>query len=204
LRRDVTESSAMDGEVSGFGATTSFNVGGPLGTDNVLTSNVSPTTVNAKSVKTLGVETTENTSGVRERTRAAASVLADRRVLSKGIDAQIDLGEAGRIIVRAEHPDHRIDIRVDAEVPHTARALAEHARDMTMEFRSDARLTISGPDTFVSHDTAQGRASGGDATFARDKGGESRQDQNRPAREDESDAVAAVTKPTARRARFVL
>jgi hypothetical protein len=147
--------------------------------------------------------------GVRERVRAAASEIADRRVLARGIDAAIDLGDAGRIQVRAENPDHRVDIRVDADVAHTARALAEHARELSLELRSDARdarVTVTGPSTHTtvsSNDTSGGRSGGGgDASSRREPGEQDRA----PAR----DGVASVGVSTtgspraARRARFVL
>ena len=109
--------------------------------------------------------------------RAAATTVADRRVLARGIDAEIDLGDAGRIQIRAEKPELRIDIKLDADVAHTARTLAEHARDLSLELRTearDARVTVSGPSTFTTassndrpHDGGSGHGAGG-GTFAGD------------------------------------
>jgi hypothetical protein len=176
--------------------------------DGALTSNVSHSSGRATHVLPSAMPQ-GTTSGVRERVRAAASEVADRRVLSRGIDAEIDLGDAGRIQVRAENPELRMDIKLDADVAYTARALAEHARDLSAELRTearDARVTVTGPSTHTSvssQDTPQGRSGGGDPAPRREPG------QHEGQRERDG-SVAATTANSSggprvsRRARFVL
>lgn len=184
-------------------------VGGPsLLADGTLTSIVSRASVRSTNALPSALHEAP-LGGVRERVRAAASEVADRRVLSRGIDAEIDLGDAGRIQVRAENPELRMDIKLDADVAHTARALAEHARDLSLELRTearDARVTVTGPSTHTSvssHGMSEGRSGGGESAPRREPG-----HQETPRERDGSVAVTSaksgVGPRVSRRARFVL
>jgi|GEM_PF-5143673 len=114
---------------------------------------------------------TDASRRLREKVQNASRSIADRRVLARGIDAQVDLGEAGRIQVRAGRPAaaedvgriHRVDVRLDADIGHTARTLAEHAHDLSKQLRSDlqasdALVTITGPTTHASVSSADASA----------------------------------------------
>jgi len=196
------------------GASDGLTAGIPSLTDGAPTASVSRSTAYTGPAAAAPAAVDLGAGGVRERVRSAASAVADRRVLARGIDAEIDLGDAGRIQVRAERPELRIDIKLDADVAHTARTLAEHARDLSLELRTDARdarVTVSGPSTFTSassndrpHDGAGGGAgaSAGGSSSNRDSGDAER----RNARDG---ATPSVVDPRAqprvqRRARFVL
>lgn len=153
-------------------------------------------------------------SGVRERGRAAANGAADHRAIASGIHAEVDLGEAGRILVHASKMEgSRVDIRLDVDVAQTARALAENARDLAMDLRSDARearVTVSGPGTHSVSISTDGGASGG--TSSRGSGDDSassrREGENHEPRDAYAQGAGAADRDAgsrvSRRARFVL
>jgi hypothetical protein len=154
----------------------------------------------------------EATSGVRERGRAAATGAADHRTLAAGIHAEVDLGEAGRVLVHAEKTEgSRIDVRLDADVARTARTLSENAHDLALDLRSDARVTVNGPGTHASV-SSSGSDGGRNSTSSRGSGGDSassRQDgENRDPRAPHAQGSGTSDRDTAaggsRRARFVL
>jgi hypothetical protein len=146
------------------------------------------------------------TGAAKERVRAAEGV-ADRRALARGIDAAIDLGDAGRVQVHAGQKELRVDIRLDADVAHTARTLADHARDLSLELRTDtrdARVTVTGPSTYErasSDERSQGRAGGGESSARREP-----DDRDRQRARDEAPAPlnSSGSARASRRARFVL
>jgi len=211
------------------GATEGLTPGGfaglPTVTDGALTANVNRQTGSGSTATRPAALQAGATSGVRDRVRVAASEISDRRVLARGIDAAVDLGDAGRILVRAEKPAGNVEITLDADVAHTARALAEHARDLSVELRTDAgeaRVIVNGPSTHTSvssNDSPQGRAGSGSGSGsgasagASSGGGESasRHDRGEQQRPHARDGVASVAsggshgRPSgSRRARFVL
>ena len=161
-----------------------------------------------------GVDT-DAAGGVRERGRAAAAGAADHRAIAKGIHAEVDLGEAGRILVHADKIDgSRVDVRLDANVAHTARMLSENAHDLAIELGSDARearVTVSGPGTqsSVSSSSSEGANDGSSRSGGRSDSASSRRDSDhrepRNAYAHGPDtADREVTARVSRRARFVL
>ena len=178
--------------------------------DGGLTIVSAPSVARTASSPAAGVDT-DATGGVRERGRAAAVGAADHRAIAKGIHAEVDLGEAGRIVVHADKIDgSRVDIRLDASVAHTARMLSENARDLAIELRSDARearVTVSGPGTqsSVSSSTSEGANDGGsrgDSASSR-RDGDPRKPRDAYA-QGSATADRDVTTRVSRRARFVL
>jgi hypothetical protein len=153
-------------------------------------------------------------TGIRERGRAAATGAADHRAMANGIHAEVDLGEAGRILVHADKMDgSRVDVRLDVDVAQTARALTENARDLAMDLRSDARearVTVNGPGTHSVSSSTDGGATGG--TSSRGGGGDSassrREGDNREPRDGYAQGNGAADRDAgaraSRRARFVL
>jgi len=160
-------------------------------------------------------------AGVRERSRAAAMETADLRTIARGIRAEVDLGEDGRLVVRAEKHDlhasasgtshsSRVDVALDVDRQETARVLASHVREIAAEIRQDgtsARVTVSGPGLPTTHGDG-GSASGGrresqESSSSSHRDADDRGRQGRP-------AVGATTLEgstnggAARRARFVL
>lgn len=182
--------------------------------DGGLTIVSAPSVARTASSPAAGVDT-DATGGVRERGRAAAAGAADHRAIAKGIHAEVDLGEAGRILVHADKIDgSRIDVRLDASVAHTARMLSDNARDLAIELRSDARearVTVSGPGTqsSVSSSTSEGANDGGSRSEGRGDSASSRRDGDpREPRDAYAQGPNAadrdVTTRVSRRARFVL
>ena len=157
----------------------------------------------------------ETSSGVRERGRAAAVGAADHRALANGIHAEVDLGEAGRILVHAEKTEgSRVDVRLDVDVARTARTLTENARELAVDLRSDARearVTVSGPGTHSSvSSSGEGRtSSGGSSTGSGGESASSRRDGDHreprdPYAHDSGTTDRGATARVSRRARFVL
>lgn len=155
----------------------------------------------------------DSTPGIRERGRAAATGAADHRAIANGIHAEVDLGEAGRVLVHADKMDgSRVDVRLDADVAQTARALTENARDLAMDLRTDARearVTVSGPGTQSVSTSTDGGASGG--ASHRERHGDaasSRREENREPRDGSAHGNGAADRDAgarvSRRARFVL
>jgi uncharacterized membrane protein YgcG len=145
-------------------------------------------------------------SASRERGRAAVSQASDRRALRLGVHAEIDLGEAGRILVHAETPQETVHVKLEADAAHTARALAEHGAALASELRSDvrdARVTVSGPNTSSSFSSSFSSSSSGSS--ASSGGGGSSSSSRRDPREAVADGrVEPAANPSGRRARFVL
>lgn len=144
----------------------------------------------------------------REHAIETASRAADRHAISRGVHAEIELGDAGRVQVHASRPDDRIHVRLDADAASTARALGEHARDLARELQTsshDARVTVSGPTTHASV-TSDGSARG-DRGMAGGNGSPQERDE-RTARSTNDDATHArstsKTHASGSRARFVL
>ncbi|MBX3186753.1 MAG: hypothetical protein KF819_07045 [Labilithrix sp.] len=136
---------------------------------------------------------------VRERVRDTASAAADHHALRRGVHAEVDMGGAGRVGVRAENEASgaQIHVRLEADRAETARAIADHASELAFELRSDARaarVSVTGPgtSTSVASDSA-GRQGGGAGSSAHDRD-EPRGDESAPA-----PRARAAT-----RARFVL
>jgi hypothetical protein len=127
-----------------------------------------------------------------ERLREAALASADAHALRRGVHAEVDLGDAGRVAVTARQPHGATDVRVDAESSRTATVLVEHASELVADLQKhapDARVTIGGPTTLQSFGNG---SSGG--------GGRPRDEAPAPA-EPEEDARVPVP---GRRVRFVL
>jgi len=172
---------------------------GLAGPDGALTANRRPAVAPGAAPATIGTEI----EGARERGRTAVVQAADHRALRRGVHAEIDLGEAGRIFVHAENPGARLDVRLDADASHTARALAQHAGELASELRSDARaatVTVSGPSTSTSVSTG---TSAGAGTGTGSGNGDSSSRRDRDERGEEGPARPARVGST-RRARFVL
>lgn len=182
--------------------------GMPSRTDGRLT-NVSALSADGKPER--AAAHASSSQAVRERGRAAALGAADHRAIARGIHAEVDLGEAGRIIVQAKETEgKRVDVRLDTDVAHTARALSENARDLAVDLRSesrDARVTVSGPGT---QSTTTSSHSGDSGNGANRESATSRHDQEGretrdPYAKDSTPRVGETTNPrNSRRARFVL
>jgi hypothetical protein len=169
-----------------------------------------PSLSSTSSERMMGVESTA-VGGLRERTRAAATEASDHRVLTHGIRAEIDLGDGGHITVHAENPASRVEVKLDTDVGATARTLAQHARELAGELRTDgrdARVTVSGPGTHTtvtSSGSSAGDAGGYEASSRRESDAREPRDGRQ---QDEAGAErGAANGPPARvsrRARFVL
>jgi hypothetical protein len=158
----------------------------------------------------LGVAST-TTGGLRDRTRAAATEASDHRAIARGMNAQVDLGEAGRVTVRTENPASRIDVRLDAEVSATARSIAANAQDLASELRTDtreARVIVNGPSTHTtvtSNGASAGDSNGHSASSRRDADPQNPRDGRAPQETGVDRGADASPSPrAARRARFVL
>ena len=165
------------------------------------------TNVNASTSNAGGEMGSAHRAG-REHAIETASRAADRHAISRGVHAEIELGDAGRVQVHASRPDDRIHVRLDADAAATARALGEHARDLARELQTssqDARVTVSGPTTHASV-TSDGSARG-DRGMAGGNGSSQERDE-RTARSTNDDGTHArstsKTHTPGARARFVL
>jgi hypothetical protein len=202
--QDASTSPAADGAAAPTAAGIQTAIDGAL--TNVNRLSASPRSGEAA----LGVASTA-TGGLRDRTRAAATEASDHRAIGRGMNAQVDLGEAGRVTVRTENPASRVDVRLDAEVSATARSIAANAQDLAAELRTDtreARVIVNGPSTHTtvtSNGTSSGD-SGGHSAASRGEGDAQNPRDRRATQETGGDRApdASPIPRAARRARFVL
>ncbi len=206
-----------DGSAQVTASATSVSDGISSRGDGELTPVTTPS-ANAKSDDTASKRASDAASTVRERSREVALGAADRRAISRGIHAEVDLGEAGRIVVHAKHADGReLDVRLDTNVEQTARALSEHARELAVDLRSEsreARVTVTGPGTDATTSSSNSENSGHSGTPGGGASGESASSRRENDGRDPRDPYAKESTPPAghgaqtsrnsRRARFVL
>lgn len=203
---DGTQSHPDNARAFGASATEGRAAGAP--TAGALTPNDDRlTNVNATTPPSPGVEMGSAHRGGREQAIETAARAADRHAISRGVHAEIELGDAGRVQVHASRPDERIHVRLDADAASTARALGEHARDLARELQTnahDARVTVSGPTTHASV-TSDGSARG-DRNMAGGNGSSQGRDEraSRTANDDGAPATRATKAVGGARARFVL
>lgn len=202
---DGTQGHPGNAQAFGASATEGRAAGAP--TAGALTPNDDRlTNVNATTPST-GVEMGSAHRGGREQAIETAARAADRHAISRGVHAEIELGDAGRVQVHASRPDERIHVRLDADAASTARALGEHARDLARELQTnahDARVTVSGPTTHASV-TSDGSARGERSTAGGNGSSQGRDERaSRTANDDGAHATRATKAVGGARARFVL
>lgn len=193
----TTEPAAPAAAPTHHAADASFAAGALTPNDDRLT------TVNGSTHAAREQRGTAEVHAGRERAIETATRAADRHAIARGVHAEIELGDAGRVHVHASRPDERIHVRLDADAAATARMLGEHAGELARELRTnvhDARVTVSGPTTHATA-TSEGSARG-------DRGnGSSHGREERPAIAQNDDGAHARRTPAAARAaraRFVL
>jgi len=203
---DGTQGQPGNAQASGASATEGRVASAP--TAGALTPNDDRlTNVNATTPPSPGVEMGSAHRGGREQAIETAARAADRHAISRGVHAEIELGDAGRVQVHASRPDEQIHVRLDADAASTARALGEHARDLARELQTnahDARVTVSGPTTHASV-TSEGSARG-DRNMAGGNGSsQGRDERSSPTANDDGAHATRATKAVGgARARFVL
>src|SRR5262249_10782201 len=131
---------------------------------------------------------------LRERLHEQVVGAMDASALKRGVHAEVDLGASGRIAISAEKHT-QVTVQLQSDVGSTAQVLTRHANELTSELARgghDARVTISGPSTSATFNSAS------------NNGGERRESQQRDdSHANDPDVLVEQQRPAARSSRRV-